>query len=119
MILTKKYFGKAIYKNPNLAEAYFGLGQIAVSKEEYPIAEENYLKAINADKDYPNPYYNLARIYAFRKEYAKVMEYLTIAINLEPMYKARAKSDGAFDFMKNMSEFIQLTDSQKTNEKSL
>ena len=40
---AKRYFGKAIYKNPNLAEAYFGLGQIAVSKEEYPIAEENYL----------------------------------------------------------------------------
>ena len=106
---AKKYFGKAIYKNPNIAEAYFGLGQIAVSKEEYPIAEENYLKAIQADKEYPNPYYNLARIYAFRQEYAKVMQYLTTAINLEPAYKNRAKSDGAFDFMKNMTEFMQIT----------
>lgn len=119
---AKKYFNLAISKNPDLAEAYFGLAQIAVSREEYPIAEENYLKAIKCDKDYPNPYYNLARIYAFRKEYAKVIDYLTNAINLEKSYRDRAKNDGAFDFMKNMTEFkvlIEGTKNEKTQKEEL
>ena len=107
---AKVYFENALERNPNLAEAYFGLGQIAVTKEAYMTAEENYLKAIKADDTYPNPYYNVARIYAYRKEYAKVMEFLTNAIALEPAYKSRAKTDGAFDFMRNMTEFKTLVE---------
>lgn len=113
--LAKSYFEKAIERNSELAEAYFGLGQIAVTKEAYMTAEENYLKAIKADNTYPNPYYNVARIYAFRKEYAKVMEYLSTAINLEPAYRAKAKTDGAFDFMRNMSEFKLLVEESAKN----
>ena len=113
--LAKGYFENAIERNPDLAEAYFGLGQIAVTKEAYMTAEENYLKAIKADNTYPNPYYNVARIYAFRKEYAKVMEYLTTAISLEPAYKVRARTDGAFDFMKNMTEFKSLIEESNKN----
>ena len=96
---AKKYFVSALSKNPNLAEAYFGLGQISVIAEDYFAAETNYLKAIKADPDYPNPYYNLSRIYAYRKEYAKVMENLTQAVRLNPAYKQRIKNDGDFDFM--------------------
>ena len=105
---AKKYFTMATLKNSELAEAYFGLGQIAVIKEEYSVAEENYIKAIRVNPEYPNPYYNISRIYAYRKEYAKVMENLTQAVKLNPAYKQRIRNDGAFDFMKNMNDFKAL-----------
>ena len=105
---AKKYFTIATLKNSELAEAYFGLGQIAVIKEEYSVAEENYIKAIRVNPEYPNPYYNISRIYAYRKEYAKVMENLTQAVKLNPAYKQRIRNDGAFDFMKNMNDFKAL-----------
>ena len=110
---AKKYFISALSKNPNLAEADFGLGQIAVIVEDYYAAETNYLKAIKVNPDYPNPYYNLSRIYAYRKEYAKVMENLTQAVKLNPAYKQRIKNDGAFDFMQNMNDFKALIGEEK------
>jgi hypothetical protein len=43
------------------------------------------------------------------------MEYLTTAITLEPAYKVRARTDGAFDFMKNITEFRSLIEENAKN----
>ena len=110
---ARKYFESALSKNPDLAEAYFGLGQIAIILEDYYSAETNYLKAIKINAEYPNPYYNLSRICAYRKEYAKVIENLTHAVRLNPAYKQRIKHDSAFDLMQNMSDFKALIEEEK------
>ena len=62
---AKKYFTMAILRNSDLAEAYFGLGQIAVIKEEYSVAEENYLNDVRPN----NPDHIRKFIYKNVKKY--------------------------------------------------
>jgi protein O-mannosyl-transferase len=105
-------FNKAIEINPNYAEAYSNLG-VLLSKDEsrWNDAEVAFNKAIEINPNDVDAYFNLACFHSLsRKEENKddAFKNMKMAIELDSKYKAKAKTDSDFDFIRDDPRFAEI-----------
>ncbi len=56
--MAKEYFEHELKRNKNSAEAYFGLGSVALAKKEYPVAVDLFTKVIGINPKLAGAYLN-------------------------------------------------------------
>ncbi len=63
-------------KNGLRSMAYNTLGWVSMNKKDYPVAEEHFRKAADADPNQPDPYvyYRLALVLDYQKKYAEALK---------------------------------------------
>jgi len=66
------------------AEQHNDLGVIYEKKGEFNLAEKEYKKAIEKNKNWYLPYFNLGNLYYKIKNYEKAKEYYEYALKLKP-----------------------------------
>ncbi len=80
--ILKDFYGKAKIRNPEFADVYVAIGDLALGKHDYKLAAENYSKAIQFDSTLPGAHFGLAK--AFREsdsEKSQAALKQTLAIN--------------------------------------
>ena len=81
---AKYNFEKALKIDPNLVDAYFGLGLVYESSQQYEKAIENYMRAIEIDPEYIQGYLGLGFDYVFLNQFDKAINYLQKALEIDP-----------------------------------
>ena len=84
---AEKEFEYAIYLNPKFSEAYYSLGFLYFSKEDYGGAIEQWNKILELEPDFPNKYIvlsNLGIVYQKKEMPDKALEYFLEALTLAP-----------------------------------
>lgn len=74
--------------------------------KDYTRAEEQFIHAFVANSRNSQPIYNLACICALTKRYSDALNYLEIAVSLNPNYKKKALEDSDFDSLRETYSFL-------------
>lgn len=82
---AKVYLEKATAIYPKYAEAFNGLGVIAMNTGDPAGGRSHFEKAIAVDPEYPAAFVNLSKILMQDKDYAAGEEMLTKAVSLDPL----------------------------------
>ncbi|MFI5322790.1 MAG: tetratricopeptide repeat protein [Thermodesulfobacteriota bacterium] len=72
-------------------EVYVIKGAIYIGFKDYPIAEENFNKAIGLDKSYTPAHFNLCGLYLIEENYDRVITECGLVV-ADPTYRARANA---------------------------
>jgi len=104
------YYKKAVYVDPNCAEAYYNLGVASEIKykDKTEKAEEAYLKVIklnNDDYSFVRASLNLARIYRKQKKYDDAILLLREAIKKDPKFAPLYNETGLTYFDSGLYNF--------------
>ena len=81
---AKKYYQRAIRKNPKYSEAVNNLGTVYYAAKSYRKAVVQYQKAIDLSPNSASVYSNLGTAYFARKQYKEAAESYQKAIALDP-----------------------------------
>jgi Flp pilus assembly protein TadD len=105
-------FNKALEINPNDAEAYYNLGVLLANDESrWSEAESAFNKALEINPNDAEAYFNLACLRSISKKEEnkdEALEYLRKAVELDSKYKAKAKTDPDFDFIRDDPRFKEI-----------
>jgi tetratricopeptide (TPR) repeat protein len=101
-------FDSAIGLDPNLTTAHIYRGLANYNLGKYDQAIRDYNKAIELDPRQAMAYYNLARIYSLTDNHEKAIQYLGMAIQINPDIKNMAKKENDFNRISKQPEFIKL-----------
>jgi tetratricopeptide (TPR) repeat protein len=93
---------------PLSIDEYLNLGNSHLSKSRYQDAIEAYNAALKIERNFPEARYQNARAYALRGSVNPAIGNLQWAIDLDSQYKEIAKTDSAFDYIRNDEQFQQL-----------
>jgi tetratricopeptide (TPR) repeat protein len=83
--IAKKYYQRAIKKNPKYADAMNNLGTVYYARKRYSRALKEYARAILLSPTNATMYSNLGTAYFARKKYDKAIEAYQTALRLDPM----------------------------------
>ncbi len=72
-------------------EVYVIKGAIYMGLKEYPLAEQNYKKAVGLDPGYTPAHFNLCGLYLIQKNFDQVISECGL-VTADPTYKARANA---------------------------
>lgn len=98
-------------KTQNLSFAdYLSLGNSYLAKSRYQEAIDAYNAALKIERNSAEVRYQNAKAYALRGSINPAIGNLQWAIDLEPEYKEIAKTDPAFDYIRNDEQFQQLVE---------
>jgi tetratricopeptide (TPR) repeat protein len=101
-------YNQAIHLKPDLAETYNGRGLAYADQGKYAEAITDFNQAIYLKPDFAEAYYNKACVYSLRREAKAAIENLQQAIDLEPKAREFAKTDHAFDNIRQDKQFQAL-----------
>ncbi|MBD2184881.1 tetratricopeptide repeat protein [Planktothrix sp. FACHB-1355] len=87
------------------ANDYLERGNEHFAAGRYVEANNSYNQAVKLDRDLPSARYQNARAYAMRGSINAAVGNLQWAIDVEPTYKEMAKSDSAFDEIRESEQF--------------
>ncbi|MCL1464589.1 TPR end-of-group domain-containing protein [Argonema galeatum] len=91
-------------------DEYLEQGNVHFAEGRYAEANNCYNQALKIERDFPETRYQNARAYARRRNINPAIGNLQWAIDIEPMYKEKAKIDSAFDEMRENEQFQKLVD---------
>jgi len=101
-------FQKALRIKPNYSEAHNNLGVIYRIRSMYDKAIYEFNEAIRLKPNFAIAHYNVARAYSQRNEKSNAIESLKKAISLDNKYVDVAKTDKAFENIRDSVEFQNL-----------
>jgi tetratricopeptide (TPR) repeat protein len=101
-------FDSVIGLDPNLTTAYIYRGLVNYNLGKYDQAIGDYNKAIELDPRQAVAYYNIARIYSLKDNHEKAIQYLGMAIQINPDIKNMAKKENDFNRISQQPEFIKM-----------
>jgi predicted AlkP superfamily phosphohydrolase/phosphomutase/tetratricopeptide (TPR) repeat protein len=81
---AKKCFSKSIEIDPDNAYAHHGFGLAAMRNEEYELALEYLLNAVEKTYHYPQAHFHLGECLVFMKEYEAAMHSFEVVENISP-----------------------------------
>ncbi len=81
------YLNQAIRMNPKSYKAYYNLGCIALKKNDYKLAAENFKLSAQINKNFAYAYYNLGFCYMQLEDYELAKKNFIKAISLLPSEK--------------------------------
>jgi tetratricopeptide (TPR) repeat protein len=107
---------KAIYLDPTYAQrigenydkAYYNRGTVLASQGKLQEAVEEYKISLMINPNFADSYYNLACAYSKLGNIGEAVKALESAIRLNATLRNYAKSDSAFNNIKNDEKFISL-----------
>ena len=99
---------QALEIKPDYPEAHNNLGVIYRQKGMYDNAIVEFKEAIRLKPDFAIAYYNIARAYSQRSDKINAVESLKKAIDLDSGYINSAKTEEAFDNIRESIEFQEL-----------
>jgi tetratricopeptide (TPR) repeat protein len=99
---------QALYLNPQLASAHNNLGLIRAKRGDLKGALEKWGKAIAGNPALNSAYYNMARIYALQGDRVRFLRSLKTAIELNGSNREAAKTDAAFNHIREEPEYREL-----------
>lgn len=74
--------------------------------KDYTRSEEQFIHAFAVNSRNSQAIYNLACVCALTKRYSNALNYLEIAVSLNPNYKKRASEDSDFDSLRKIYSFL-------------
>lgn len=92
------------------ANDYLHQGNVFFSEGRYSDANNAYSEAIKIERDFPEARYQNARCYAQRGKVNLAIGNLQWAIDLDNKYKQMAKTDSAFDSLREDEQFKKMID---------
>lgn len=92
------------------ADDYLDRGNVHLAEGRYVEANNCYNQAVKLERDFPEARYQNARAYAMRKNINPAIGNLQWAIDIQPVYKEKAKTDSAFDEIREDEQFRNLID---------
>lgn len=101
-------FGEAIRINPKDADAYYFRGESHLSLNQYDAAIADFKSVAELIPDDAWSHYQLSALYALKKEFPLALKELKTAIQYNPEFKAKAKKEQLFVFIRNNAEFKKL-----------
>ncbi len=84
LALAEEHFQKAIHCDSLFAEAYYGLGTVALFKNNYATAEKGLKRAMGLGLHTPNAYRNLSAIYIKQQKWALAREIGEKGLEIDP-----------------------------------
>ena len=101
----------AIQNEPGWVMPFFTLGVIYGNQGELDMAIQAWERATQLDADFAKAHYNLAVAYSHKAEKTLSIASLREAIRVDEAALVAAKTEPAFDFIRNTPEFRELEDS--------
>jgi tetratricopeptide (TPR) repeat protein len=80
-----EFYNRAIQADPNCREAYLAAGELAIAKQDYDLAAQQYRKAIARFADEPDAHYGLAQAF-YQSDRKAMLESLDAALFLNPRH---------------------------------
>jgi predicted AlkP superfamily phosphohydrolase/phosphomutase len=81
---AKKCFARSIEIDPDNAYAHHGFGLAAMRNEEYELALEYFLNAVEKTYHYPQAHFHLGECLVFLKEYQAAIHSFEVVANIAP-----------------------------------
>jgi tetratricopeptide (TPR) repeat protein len=81
---SEKFFKKTIMLSPKMAEAYKGLGNLYLAKNEYEKAKKNFSKALDLDADDISTLNSLGTTFIRMGQFSEGVNRYLVALKLEP-----------------------------------
>jgi len=75
-------------EDPSYVWPHVGLGNVAVDRKDFHVAEKHFKRAVAAAPDEPDATYNLASVEARLKRWGEAEKYARRTLELDPAYKA-------------------------------
>lgn len=91
-------------------DEYLEQGNVHFAEGRYAEANNCYNQGLKIERDFPETRYQNARAYAMRRNINPAIGNLQWAIDIEPIYKEKAKIDSAFDEVRENEQFQKLVD---------
>jgi Flp pilus assembly protein TadD len=82
---ARKHLGRATEIYPKYAEAFNGLGVLAMNTGEPAVGKHQFEKAIEVDPEHPAAFVNLSKIMMQQKDFTGGEQMLTKAVSLDPL----------------------------------
>lgn len=84
-VILDEFFNRAIRKDPNYREAYLAAGSLALAKQDYELAANQYRKAIERFGDDPDAHYGLAKAF-YHSDRGLMIASIDAALQVNPRY---------------------------------
>jgi tetratricopeptide (TPR) repeat protein len=104
--LAREYAQTAMEMDPDNPIPYYNYAVILDFQGLHDQATEYYKRTLDMNADLPAPYYNMACGFARRAEVEESLQYLEIAVRLDPAFHTEAQSDPDFDSIRTTQQFI-------------
>jgi Flp pilus assembly protein TadD len=105
---ARNLYRKVITLDPHNARAVNNIGVSFLQERNFTEAQKSFEDAIQLEPDYSDPYYNLACLYAIRGKTKKGLEYLKMAVSLDPAARKWARNDGDLRRLRALPEFEEI-----------
>jgi tetratricopeptide (TPR) repeat protein len=84
-VILSEFYNRAIQADPNCREAYLAAGALAIAKQDYDLAAQQYRKAIERFGDDPDAHYGLALAF-YQSDRKLMMQSLEAALTINPKH---------------------------------
>jgi tetratricopeptide (TPR) repeat protein len=84
-LILDEFFTRAIRNDPNCLDAYLAAGELALSKQDYELASEQYRKAIERYSTNPDAHYGLAKSF-YASDRLSMIKSLDAALHVNPRH---------------------------------
>jgi tetratricopeptide (TPR) repeat protein len=84
-VILGEFYNRAIQADPNCREAYLAAGALAIAKQDYDLAAQQYRKALERFGDEPDAHYGLAQAF-YQSDRKLMMQSLDAALLLNPKH---------------------------------
>ncbi len=106
----------AIQSEPGWVMPFFTLGVVYGNQGELDKAIQVWERATQLDGDFAKAHYNLAVAYSHKEEKARSIASLREAVRIDQTALSSAKTDPAFDNIRNTPEYQELEQSTATKQ---
>mgnify|MGYP003790397425 CR=1 FL=1 len=105
-----EHAAEAIRIDPEHPIPYYNYGVILYMMGEREEAQAQFQHVLELNSDLPAPYYNIACGFAQSDDLERALEYLEIAIRLDPAFYEETLYDPDFDDVRSDSDFVSFMD---------
>jgi tetratricopeptide (TPR) repeat protein len=84
-VILGEFYNRAMQADPNCREAYLAAGALAIAKQDYDLAAQQYRKALERFGDEPDAHYGLALAF-YQSDRKMMMQSLEAALVINPKH---------------------------------
>ncbi|MHC4228557.1 MAG: peptidase MA family metallohydrolase [Planctomycetota bacterium] len=84
-LVLDEFFNRAVRSDPNCLDAYLAAGNLALAKQDYELAANQYRKALERFGGEPDAHYGLAKAF-FNSDRGEMIKSLDAALHLNPRH---------------------------------
>ena len=115
---AKTCYEKAAIINTLLYNGYYNLGQISLIFGDLDEAEKYFMKSLQGEDIEPDAYYNLAKICMLKNDKENAINYINIAIELDPVFIKKSNEEPLFIPIKSLIHFPLIEEEDITSRKT-